>query len=276
MPILNVPLSPQWGVGANRFRNDCGPACVAMLLKYYGKLNGLTIDALANETGLRQSDTGLLPVHLVSLALRHNLRTTIRVGTSLADLRGEIDAGRPVIVLVAFRFILGRLDQADNVPGRDGHYLIVTGYDDSHFVLNDPDVWQPYLERGHDCPVPVTELQQAMAEYQGQCVVMELPMSIADQITALATQIDGLTDQIETLAAQIPPELPPPDVPTKIVVTTTKLNVRLTPDTTLPAVAVLAGNTQVKVVDAPGAWLQIAAGETYAGKWISAAYTRPM
>ena len=95
------------------------------------------------------------------------------------------------------------------------------------------------------------------------------------------TEIDGqvLTIRREFLVrpdqmvVTIPPDIPPVE-PTRDVVTTTPLNVRVTPDTTQKPVTVLAANTQVKVYDRPGEWLQIAAG-THKDKWINGTYTRP-
>lgn len=210
MPILDVRHIPQWGVGANRVRNDCGPASVAMCLDYYDKLDGLTVDALALETGLRYSDTGLMPADLVKLAARHNLSTYPCFDTTEADLRREIDVGRPVVLLFAYRFILGRLDQADNVPGQDGHFAVLVGYDDTHWVLNDPDVWQPYLERGHDMVIPVTELRRAMAEYRNQTVMMGERMSLSEQLTNLGKQIEALATDVAALEAAPPPVPPKP------------------------------------------------------------------
>lgn len=245
MPLLAMPLKPQWGPGANRYINDCGPACVAMVLDFYGKLGALTVDTLAAETGLRLSDSGLLPGGLRDLAYAHGLRMLARAGVSPTDLRTEIDAGRPVIALVAYRFILGRLDQGDNIPGNDGHYVVIVGYDEEHYVLDDPDYWTPYTEQGHDVLVPVGQLERAMSSTGGQCVVMELPVSINDQIIALAKQI-------EALAAQVPDPTPlpePSEAFEEVLVKSDKTNIRAAPTTKAGVIAVVRAGTALNVVN---------------------------
>jgi hypothetical protein len=204
-----MPLIGQWGLQANRYTNDCGAACVAMCLEWAGKRGRLTVDQLASETALRYGDVGLVPAQLVKLAAKHDLATRLHYNTSEDDLRREINAGRPVIALLAYRFVLNRLDQADNVPGRDGHYLNLVGYDDTHFIADDPDVWVPYLERGHNTPILATELKRALAEYSGQCIFMENAMTLQEQFDALA-------DEIKVLAAQIPTGAPPPVPPAPV------------------------------------------------------------
>lgn len=279
MPLILAPELPQWGVGANRYRTDCGPACVAMLLSLYGKLGTLTIDALAGETGLRFSDTGLMPDALVKLSKSHGLTLHNHAGTTLDAIRAEIDAVRPVIALIAYRFISGRLDQADNNPANDGHYFVITGYDDTHFVVNDPDVWEPYIERGHEMWIPVTDLDRALAgdNFNSQCLFVE-DLTLTDQIIALAKQIEALAAQI----AATPPVTPPPaPVGPSIAVTVTndKTNVRQKSTVSSPVVAVLSAGTALNVVDAKvtadnHSWYQIADGQ-YMGFYIAQDVTSP-
>jgi uncharacterized protein YvpB len=278
MPILNLPLISQWGVSANRYRNDCGVACVAMLLEYYAKRGISTVDSLASETGLKSSDDGLLPAQLVALAARHDL-PGVAVRAGLDDIRAAIDDNRPVIALVAYRFILGRLDQADNVPGQDGHYVVVVGYDDGHFVLDDPDYWVPHVERGHNYLCPVTELDRAMAEHGYQAVLVEVErMSAADQIVALAKQAQGLLDEILVLADDVQPEPPPVDT-VAVVVKANSTNIRSQPTTNSSVVAVVNAGVILNVVDAHVTangyqWYQIIGGQ-YNGWYIAQSVVSP-
>lgn len=274
MPIVYAPEIPQWSSTANRFRTDCGPACVAMLLALYGKLGALTVDALAIETGLRYSDSGLMPAALVKLGATHGLDLRLIADTSLDKIKAEIDAGRPVIALVAYRFISGRLDQGDNNPATDGHYFVVLGYDDSHFIVNDPDYWSPYVERGHEVLVPIRDLDLALAGdgFDSQCLFVEnLPMT--DQIISLLKQAEALVAQ---LAIQSPVT---PGPSTAVTVTSNSTNVRQKPTTTSTVVAVLSAGTPLNVVDAKvtadeHSWYQIADGQ-YMGFYIAQDKTSP-
>lgn len=255
MPILPVPEIPQWGSGANRYRTDCGPACVAMLLSYYGKLQGRTVDDLARETALAQVDGGLLPVQLSVLGARHALPLVVHEGTTLDDIRREIDAGRPVIALVAYRYILGRLDQADRVPGKDGHFLIVLGYDDTHVVANDPDTWVDVEMYGRNDLIPVTELDRAIrgANYRSQCLfVGDVVMSQKEQALALLNQaaaiIGGLQD----------PEARPPAPVTKYAIVE-GLNIRNGPSASTLSIGKLHLGDAVTASEVNGQWATIAA-----------------
>lgn len=275
MPFLNVPLIAQWGSGANAFRLDCGPACVAMVLAYYGKLGAVTVDQLAKQTALAGGSQGLMPAQLVTLAAKHGLKTSVHASTTEADLRAQIDAGRPVIALIAYRFILGRLDQNDKVPGRDAHFVVVVGYDPDHFVLNDPDYWGSATARGHDYLVPVTQLEQAMAEYQGACVYMEESMGLGAQIADLARQIEALAARVNDT----------PQTPlTLTVYTIVNANIRSTPtvagDTNRVPPGVAAGSAlvveQTPIKDADEhlsrLWYRIAAGQ-FAGNYVAVEVT---
>lgn len=229
MPLLHVLEIPQWSPSANLRINDCGPACVAMVLSYYGKLGTLTVNQLAMETGLRYSDSGLLPSQLATLAKKHGLTLVAKRNVSLDAIRAEIDAGRPVIALVAFRFLLGRLDQKDNKPGFDGHFIVVAGYDDSHFVCNDSDVWFPHVDRGTDMSIPVVELDKALLGngYSSQCLFVEstsmsdLDLAIAHQQQALALMIKVRDTPPSTIPAD------PEPIPDGSILVTVKSGVNI-------------------------------------------------
>ena len=207
--MLDIPLISQWGIPSDeRYINDCGPATVAMVLEYYHKRGTLTADQLAAETPLRQSDTGLMPIELVKLLARHGVSSHVRTGVTLDQIRKEIDALRPVICLIEYRYILGRLDRDPS-----GHFVLAEGYDDTHIVMDDPDYWVPYTSRGHNYLAPVTEFQRAIDFYGGQCVFVEESMTLTDQIKEFANQITAAADQIKVLADEIA-STPVPPTPT--------------------------------------------------------------
>lgn len=273
MPLLYAPEIPQWSPTANRYRADCGPACVAMLLALYGKLGALTVDALAAETGLRYSDTGLLPDALVKLGKAHGLALVTHSGVTLDDIKVSIMADHPVIALVAYRFITGRLDQADDNPASDGHYFVILGFDDDHFVVNDPDYWPPHVERGHETLVPIRDLDLALAgdNFNSQCIFLE-DVPVVDQIIAHAKQIEALAAQLN-----VQPVTPPPvqagDKIAVVVAFDGGTNVRQKPTTSSAIVAVLDKGTALNVIDAKvtadnHAWDQIADGQ-YMGFYIA-------
>jgi hypothetical protein len=165
---LNVPYRSQEDPDARRFRNDCGPACVAMYIDWQRQQNGsqpqpVSIDMLASQTALANSDTGLTTSALVTLATRYNVKLTLTDNLGLADIVSELNAGRPPLALIGYGPLLGRENQGDS----SGHFVIITGYDANNLYLNDPDWWNQgthHREDGHNWQVPITQFNLAMAQ----------------------------------------------------------------------------------------------------------------
>ena len=129
---------------------SCGPACVNMLLRYYGvtESEAYLVDALqANERD------GTAPEAIRRFLVGRGFRTSRR-GT-LADLANAIKRGRPVIV-----------DYQDHGPRGvnyadawdHGHYAVCVGVSETHVMLCDPSSKRPrrhlktadFLARWHD------------------------------------------------------------------------------------------------------------------------------
>ena len=108
-PRLQVPFFPDGG-------DQCGPTALASVLGYWG--------VPAEPAALRReiylpSLRGALPLDLLLAARARGLKAEMSNG-GRDELRGQIDAGRPVIAFVnlGFRFL------------PIGHFLVVTGYDE--------------------------------------------------------------------------------------------------------------------------------------------------
>lgn len=113
--IPGVPFLPQE-------EETCGPSSLAMMLRFLGK--GADTAEIAGETrtaGLR----GTLITDLAAAARRRGVDAEV-VALDPAGLRAEIDAGRPVILLV---------DLGAWVWSRP-HYLLVYGYGPRGFVAH--------------------------------------------------------------------------------------------------------------------------------------------
>jgi hypothetical protein len=100
--------------------NFCGPASLASVMAFYGVPEDQ--DTIARSVycqGLR----GSLITDLENYARGKGFKTQLSQGT-IDDLKGFIDAGRPVIVLVDLGFwVISR-----------PHYLVITGYTDNEMV----------------------------------------------------------------------------------------------------------------------------------------------
>jgi hypothetical protein len=177
--MIDVPYRSQESSDARRYRNDCGPACVAMYIDWMRKVKGLppqqiTIDQLASETALARNDIGLPTAALIPLATKYGVNLKLTNNATLTNIMTEVAAKRPPLVLVSYAPLTGRQNQAD----RGGHFVIVTGYDADNVYLNDPDWWNQgstRAEQGHNWKVPIKQftaaLRQAEIPHQGLFVV---------------------------------------------------------------------------------------------------------
>ena len=173
--LLNVPYRSQEDPDSRKFRNDCGPACVAMYIDWQRQQKRLTpqqvsIDTLSSQTALAQNDTGLTTRALIGLAAKYGVTLQLTTNLSLATIVSEISAGRPPLALISYAPLLGRENQRDTF----GHFVIVTGYDSNNVYVNDPDWWNQtgYIrEQGNNWQVPISQfnlaLAQAPAAHQG-------------------------------------------------------------------------------------------------------------
>jgi len=119
---LPAPLWEQQGA------NNCGPATLALYLRYYGWEGNQ--DNIAQVVKPISEDRNVNPEELVYFIRTHAgwLSAEFRVGGDLQLLKQLIAAGFPVMIEESFYF-----DQP-YWPNDDlwaAHYLLVTGYDDS-------------------------------------------------------------------------------------------------------------------------------------------------
>lgn len=104
---------------ANEPGATCGITSAAMLLKYWGK--DVTPDRLYNRFGKAK---GQSPPGLESLYASYGLYTASTYSGTEAMLKRQLDAGRPVVVHGDFT--------------GSGHIMLVIGYTNSGYVVNDP------------------------------------------------------------------------------------------------------------------------------------------
>jgi uncharacterized protein YvpB len=151
--VLRVPYRSQLDGSAYQAAN-CGPTALAMVLGYYG------VDAAPGDLRVRAMQAqhswidddggyrdwyGVFVYNLASVAEAYGLHADglwLREGNKIdrlrewtaADVRREINAGRPVIVEVRYRAL------PRNVSTRvdDDHYIVVHGLRGQDFVYSDP------------------------------------------------------------------------------------------------------------------------------------------
>ncbi|MBN2146597.1 MAG: tetratricopeptide repeat protein [Anaerolineales bacterium] len=108
--------------------NNCGPASLAIYLRYYGWDGDQ--ETIAEVVKPLDEDRNVNPEELVYFVRNHAgwLNTEFRVGGDIALLRQLLAAGFPVLIEESFYF------DTPYWPNDDlwaAHYLLLTGYDDS-------------------------------------------------------------------------------------------------------------------------------------------------
>jgi len=145
--ILNVPYRSQWDVDANKSTTDCGPACLAMVLSYYG--HQVSINDLFAASGVEPGQyVGFGQLQ----AIARDYGVTFKYGAnhSLNDLKRWIDEGKPAIALVKYSHWSQIEPGVSTQDGFNGpHFVLVVGYGDGNIYINDPNYWPPRRQEGH-------------------------------------------------------------------------------------------------------------------------------
>ena len=125
--IEKVPFYPQE-------KYQCGPASLAGVLNFWGIK--VSVEEISTEIFSRGA-RGTLNIDMVLYAQRKGLRAEQYAG-HLDDIRANIRAGFPLIVLV---------DEGFWVYQRD-HFMVVIGYDDKGIIVNsgkEPRTFIPWI-----------------------------------------------------------------------------------------------------------------------------------
>lgn len=145
--VLDVPYRSQWDDDARQSSADCGPACLAMVLGYYGVR--ARIDDLFAATGMPPGRYISFD-QLMRVGRGYGVEFAYSANNALDDLKGWIDAGKPALALVQYRYWSRHRPPMtqDNIQGP--HFVVVVGYDDQGQVfVNDPDYWMPRRQEGY-------------------------------------------------------------------------------------------------------------------------------
>jgi hypothetical protein len=160
--LLEVPWASQVDVfSPGAF--DCGQSCVLMLLKYYNHAApGLVVKNLTDVVDGRTTMS-----QLIALAAGFGLTlTSLPIAPTLnalqTGLSKQIDAGKPVILLVNYRQLgFDNIVASKSDPGL--HWLIVVGAEGDTFYVHDP-LWMPIDRQGRGgafVPIRIDSLVRA-------------------------------------------------------------------------------------------------------------------
>ena len=124
--IPGVPFYPQEA-------HQCGPASLAGVLNFLG--TRADPEEISKEI-FSSSARGTLNIDMVLYAQKRGLYA-LQYGGNMADLRKNIDAGHPVIILVAYGFSLYEVD----------HFMVVIGYYDDGVIVNSGCEKNKFIDR---------------------------------------------------------------------------------------------------------------------------------
>jgi tetratricopeptide (TPR) repeat protein len=164
--------------------NNCGPATLAMTLRYWG-WQGSQRDTAAILKPV-QNDRNVMPYEMVAYVQNHTqLQALQRYAGTLDDLKRLIAAGFPPVVEKGFNVI-------ENNLGWMGHYNLLTGYDDSRRVFIAQDSYE-----GPNFPVDYDTLLTNWRAFNFVYIVVFPPDREQDVLSVLGPNADeGYNDQL--------------------------------------------------------------------------------
>lgn len=148
MPRLAIPYRSQWASDAANNSADCGPTSVAMILNYFQ--NEISPDGVYAFLPPKEPEDFTYIYELRSVLQAHGLQVTRQQYAgwedAFANLKANIDSGKPMIALVKYKPWMGPTGN----PYQWGHFVVITGYDDTHVYMHDPlfGLWVTPPEKG--------------------------------------------------------------------------------------------------------------------------------
>jgi hypothetical protein len=132
---LQVPYKSQKSKTAGYSANDCGPACIAMMLACTGK--DMTVDGLYKHPSIAGQKGGIAIGSLQTVSKAYGVPLKYAI-LKLDDLKEKIDSGHPTMVLIDYKPIADNHLNGVPTSGLFGHFALVVGYDDDSIIVHDP------------------------------------------------------------------------------------------------------------------------------------------
>ncbi len=188
IPLITPPgsvtlKSPKW---EKQDINNCGPATLAMYLRFYG-WQGTQTD-VAQVVRPIQRDKNVRWDEMVYYVKTHAgwLDALFRVGGTVDKLKLFLANGYPVVIETGYTVEQGWV----------GHYLLITGYDDSEeiFVVQD-------VTAGPDRKVSYETIDEQWQEFNRLYIVVFPPDDVEAINSLLGPDVDETTNRQNALAA---------------------------------------------------------------------------
>lgn len=127
-PLSNFPWFPQLDNGPEGYR-QCQTSSIAMCLAYL-KIPGIKDDTDYLKIVNKYGDTTVQASHQQALK-ELNVRARFRQNMTAGELMAEIKGGLPVAIGILHKGPV-------SAPNGGGHYITVFGFNNTHWIVNDP------------------------------------------------------------------------------------------------------------------------------------------
>lgn len=172
--ILDVPYHSQEDTDAKYAWADCGPTSMRMIIAWNAVRQGLpnpelTIDEVSRTVGIGPKEFSHFAM-LIPAGRKFGLEFYHTNQATIPRIKREIDAGRPVLQLVRYGSYSGR----QHTRFTAGHFMVVTGYNDTHMIVNDPYWAAPRREEGQYWQIPLAEFEHSIGP-EGSALAGNMP-----------------------------------------------------------------------------------------------------
>ena len=169
--VLKVPYSTQI-MSDGKGHDACGETSVKMVVGFYGKDPGDSVQTMANKLGKWGLTTG--SNDLIKLAGLYGVSLSVLTHDNTLDaIRAQLAASKPVILLVNYKDLGFRVHLGGGYGGdptnQGAHWFVVIGVVDKTFYVNDP-LWvlsDRHGKGGACLPISSDQLSKAAAAGAG-------------------------------------------------------------------------------------------------------------
>jgi hypothetical protein len=182
---LNVQFVSQLGSGADKFHNDCGAACVSMLVSAYTQQN-VSVDEIYSRIQ-PNADTYLSVTQLKNALAWYGINASASYDLSKEFLWSKMIEKKPFIALINYKLIHDA-DLDDNTAFTGMHFVVIVGLDTNGVLIHDPLV---HNDKGGFRHIPFNIYDAAVrSDGAGVLLVPTIPLGMSqstDSINYLVT-----------------------------------------------------------------------------------------
>ena len=139
---LSIIYKSQWDNDASGSNDDCGPACLAQILNFYGE--NVTTDEIFWKTGAA-SNALITFAQLYRAISSYGYNYELFTNSNRDKIKELINKGIPAVALVHYGNLSTRQDTYTGP-----HFIVIRGFSDKGVYTNDPDFWGVRRNEGNN------------------------------------------------------------------------------------------------------------------------------